>query len=126
MASADGKRTNEAKKVALGKQVIEGIETDGLSVTITIPAGEIGNKLPIEVTTETWYSPELQMVVLSKHHDPRSGDTHYHLTGRALKSQPTTQSRRVQSFARSWHQRKIDKIVFPGMSRRRAISLVIT
>jgi hypothetical protein len=80
MASADGKRTNEAKKVALGKQVIEGIETDGLSVTITIPAGEIGNKLPIEVTTETWYSPELQMVVLSKHHDPRSGDTNYHLT----------------------------------------------
>src|SRR5215831_8976486 len=69
------------KKVeSLGKQVVEGIEAEGTRSTVTIPAGEIGNRLPIEVTEERWYSPELQILVMSKHHDPRSGDKIYRLT----------------------------------------------
>ncbi|MBC7623918.1 MAG: hypothetical protein H7232_11070, partial [Aeromicrobium sp.] len=46
----------------------------------TIPAGEIGNKNSISVTTETWTSPDLQLTVYSKHSDPRVGDTIYRLT----------------------------------------------
>lgn len=64
----------------LGKQVIEGVEVVGTRATYTIPAGEIGNTLPIEIVEETWYSPDLQLMVLTKSRDPRSGETSYRLT----------------------------------------------
>lgn len=68
------------KKIeSLGKQMIEGVETVGTRSTYTIPAGEIGNTLPIELVEETWYSPELQLMVLTKNLDPRSGETVYRM-----------------------------------------------
>jgi hypothetical protein len=72
----DPRRKNES----LGNQVIEGVQVEGTRSTLTIPAGEIGNVQPIEVVDETWYSPELQIVVLSKTRDPRFGDLTYKLT----------------------------------------------
>jgi hypothetical protein len=48
--------------------------------TITIPAGEIGNERAIEIVSERWYSPELQLVVMTRHSDPRTGETVYRLT----------------------------------------------
>lgn len=45
-----------------------------------IPAGEIGNDLPIEVVSERWFSPGLKTVVLTIHRDPRFGETIYRLT----------------------------------------------
>jgi hypothetical protein len=74
--SADGRKRTES----LGSQRIEGVIAEGKRVTTTIPAGEIGNTLPIEITDESWFSPELQALVMTKHHDPRSGDTIYRLT----------------------------------------------
>ena len=68
------------KTESLGKQIVEGIEAEGTRSTLTIAAGEIGNRLPIEITDERWYSAELQTMLMSKHHDPRSGDTSYRLT----------------------------------------------
>jgi hypothetical protein len=65
---------------ALGKQTIEGVIVDGTRTTVTIPAGKIGNELPIQIVTEKWYSPELQTVVMSKHSDPMVGETTYRLT----------------------------------------------
>ena len=70
----------EKKSESLGKQIIEGIEAEGTRSTTTIAAGEIGNRLPIEIVDERWYSPELKTLLMSKHHDPRSGDTIYRLT----------------------------------------------
>ncbi len=64
---------------SLGTQTLEGVECQGTRTTFTIPAGQIGNELPIVITSERWYSPELQIVVLSKRHDPRFGDTTYKL-----------------------------------------------
>jgi hypothetical protein len=64
----------------LGKQIIEGVEAEGKRTTITIPAGEIGNERPIEIVSEQWYSPELQLVVMTRTSDPRSGETTYKLT----------------------------------------------
>ena len=64
----------------LGKQLIEGVEAEGKRTTITIPAGEIGNERAIEVVSEQWYSPELQLVVMTRTSDPRSGETTYKLT----------------------------------------------
>jgi hypothetical protein len=72
--------TGEANKEALGRQTIEGIEAEGSRVTVTTPAGQIGNELPIQTISESWYSPKLQTVVLSKQSDPRMGDTTFRLT----------------------------------------------
>ena len=63
------------KTEALGKQTIEGVQAEGRRTTMTIPAGQMGNEQPIQIVTETWYSSDLQTVVLSKHSDPRTGDT---------------------------------------------------
>jgi len=77
---APGKAHSEAKTESLGKQVIEGVEAEGVRSVITIPEGKIGNDRPIEIVSERWDSPELQTVVLSKHNDPRFGETVYRLT----------------------------------------------
>jgi hypothetical protein len=68
------------KVESLGKQTIEGVEAEGTRTTLTIPAGQIGNERPIEIVTERWYSPELQVVVYSKRSDPMAGETTYRLT----------------------------------------------
>jgi hypothetical protein len=62
---------------SLGRQTIAGVAADGTRTTETIPAGQIGNTLPIQVVTERWYSPDLQAVVLQKRSDPRSGEYVY-------------------------------------------------
>jgi len=64
----------------LGTQTIEGVPAHGTRITRTIPAGEMGNELPIVITTETWYSPDLKVLVMSKSSDPRMGETTYKLT----------------------------------------------
>jgi hypothetical protein len=74
-----GSSANEVKE-QLGTQMIEGVEAEGTRTTVTIPAGEIGNERAIEIVSERWYSPELQLVVMTKHSDPRSGETTYKLT----------------------------------------------
>ena len=65
---------------SLGKQNIEGVEAEGTRTTITFPAGVMGNERPINIVSERWYSPELQTVVMSRHSDPRFGETSYRLT----------------------------------------------
>ena len=67
-------------KTDLGTQTIEGVHARGTRITRTIPAGTVGNDLPIVITTETWYSPDLKVLVTSKTSDPRMGDTTYTLT----------------------------------------------
>jgi len=68
-----------ASKTDLGTQTIEGVPAQGTRMTRTIPAGTIGNSMAIEITTETWYSPDLKVIVQSKSTDPRLGDTTYTL-----------------------------------------------
>ncbi len=64
----------------LGEQVIEGVRVTGKRETQTIPVGKVGNDRPLKVVSEIWYSDELQAVILSKHSDPRVGETEYRLT----------------------------------------------
>ncbi len=64
---------------SLGTRTIEGVEAEGTRWVNVIPAGAVGNERPIEVVTERWYSPELKVVVLAKHSDPRLGETVYQL-----------------------------------------------
>ena len=67
-------------KETLPPREIEGIRAEGTRTTMTIPAGAMGNVLPIEVVAERWYSPELQIVLMTKRTDPRFGETIYRLT----------------------------------------------
>jgi hypothetical protein len=70
----------EPRKERLEAQQVEGVMAEGTRITVTIPAGEFDNELPLEITHEQWYSPELQTVVLMKHNDPRFGETTFRLT----------------------------------------------
>jgi len=72
--------SEKAQVEDLGSQVIEGVNVKGKRETTTIPVGQIGNDRPIQVVSETWYSEELQMVILSRHSDPRVGESEYRLT----------------------------------------------
>jgi len=71
----------------LPAQTIEGLRVEGTRTSSSIPAGTIGNDRPIETHSERWYSPELQVVVMTKRHDPRSGDVTYQLQ-RVQRSEP--------------------------------------
>jgi hypothetical protein len=65
---------------SLGKQVMEGVNAEGTRYVSTIEAGAIGNDRPIQISSESWYSPDLQMVIMSKHSDPRTGDESFRVT----------------------------------------------
>jgi len=40
------------KSESLGNQIIEGVTAEGMRLTLTIPAGEIGNTLPLEIWSQ--------------------------------------------------------------------------
>jgi hypothetical protein len=63
----------------LGQQEIEGVAATGTRTTNTIAAGAIGNLQPIKIVSEQWFSSELQLLVMTRHSDPRTGDTTYRL-----------------------------------------------
>ena len=64
----------------LGTQTVNGITAQGVRITATIPAGTLGNDADIQVVTERWVSPDLQVLVKSEYSDPRFGTTTYELT----------------------------------------------
>jgi hypothetical protein len=66
---------------SLGTKDFDGVKAEGKSTTWTIPAGEIGNRSPILIVSETWDSPELQVTVYSRYADPRTGESIYRLAG---------------------------------------------
>jgi hypothetical protein len=68
------------KKEDLGTQTIAGVSAQGTRVTRTIPAGQMGNEKPIYIVHETWFSNDLQTVVMSKRSNPWIGETSYTLT----------------------------------------------
>jgi len=75
----DAKWASKRQTKALGNKDFDGIKAEGKQSSFEIPAGEIGNTNPIVVSDETWFSPDLQITVYSKHSDPRSGDRIYRL-----------------------------------------------
>jgi len=76
LMAVKGQGTQES----LGTQEFEGVQAEGTRTTFTIPAGQIGNEQPIQIINERWYSPELQVVVMTRHSDPRSGEEVYKLS----------------------------------------------
>jgi len=64
----------------LGSEAMEGVLVNGVRMTHTIPAGQIGNDRPITIVSEVWTSPDLKTVVYSKRSDPRMGEQTFRLT----------------------------------------------
>jgi hypothetical protein len=69
----------DSKSESLGTKIVEGVQVTGTRSTQTIPAGTIGNDKDLNIIRETWYSPELQLVIQSTQSDPRFGQTTYTL-----------------------------------------------
>ena len=64
----------------LGKQMIEGLEVEGVRATTTIPASQMRNNQPGKVIYERWYSRELHGDILIKCIDPRFGEAVFRVT----------------------------------------------
>ena len=76
---AVGPAGTDIRTEQLEAREIEGVRAEGTRTTMTIEANTIGNQLPIVIVSERWYSPELQVVVLTRRSDPRFGETVYRL-----------------------------------------------
>jgi hypothetical protein len=80
----------KGKKETLDARMIEGVNCEGERYTTTIEAGAIGNDRPISAVSERWYSPDLQVTVLSTKSDPRTGTEELRLTNvRRLEPDPS-------------------------------------
>jgi hypothetical protein len=79
-AEAGEAPNGDVKTASMGDKAIDGIPVTGTRTTNTIPAGTIGNDKDIVITRETWYSPDLKLVLQSTQTDPRFGETSYSLT----------------------------------------------
>jgi len=78
-AAADSQSKN------LGADVMDSLLVNGTRTVTTISPGAVGNKDPIVITKEVWYSPDLQLEVSMIRNDPRVG----------------TQTRNITSISRS-------------------------
>lgn len=89
-AANDGKWSARTVTRELGERDVAGVRAQGSQRSYTIPADAIGNRDPIEVSSETWYSPELQVTLRHTRSDPRSGDIVYKLENLSRGEPPAT------------------------------------
>ncbi len=82
------KKLPPAQSEPLGTRMIEGVNCEGSKSVSKIETGAIGNDRPIEITSERWYSPDLQTVVMTKRNDPRTGEEIFRLTNVVRGEQP--------------------------------------
>ena len=80
VSAANVRPRPEISNESLGTQTIEGIVAEGRRTTMTYPVGSFGNDRPVTTVTETWMSPDLKIMVLSKSSDPRFGESTTKLT----------------------------------------------
>jgi hypothetical protein len=73
------RRAEQVKVEQLPARDIEGVRATGTRRTTTIAAGAIGNELPIEIVSEEWTSPDLNVLVMTERKDPRLGTSTYRL-----------------------------------------------
>jgi hypothetical protein len=57
----------------IGMKTIGGFVAEGTRSSLRVPAGQEHNDQPIVVVHESWYCPELKIVILETDDDPRSG-----------------------------------------------------
>lgn len=67
-------------RTTLSPQVVNGVLASGTNHVETIPAGQIGNERPIQISRQAWVSNELKVPVQIRSSDPRFGVTVMELT----------------------------------------------
>lgn len=72
--------TPNITRTTLAPQVVNGVLASGTSHVETIPAGQIGNERPIQISRQVWVSNELKVPVQIRSSDPRFGVTLMELT----------------------------------------------
>lgn len=102
----------DEKTEKLAARSIEGVMAEGTRTTRTIPAGAIGNEQPIVSVTEEWRSPELQVLVMTRTSDPRTGESTYRLQG-ITRAEPN----------QSWFEVPADYTVKESVIRRAPVML---
>jgi hypothetical protein len=75
-----GAAAEEHKEGPLERKTLEGVMVEGRRTTTTIRAGAIGNDLAITINSEEWSSPDLNVLVMTRRNDPRTGESSYKLT----------------------------------------------
>jgi hypothetical protein len=75
-----GAGPTEPRTDSLGEREIAGLHARGTRTSFVVPAGRLGNERPLEVSSERWYSSELQVVLETRQQDPRLGETCFRLT----------------------------------------------
>lgn len=84
-SAQDGKF--QTSKESLGTRDFGGVQADGVRLTTTFAPGAVGNERDIVVTSETWWSKELGVLVYSKRTDPRTGEQTYQMSN-IVRSEP--------------------------------------
>jgi hypothetical protein len=79
-AQATEAKGPERSTEKLDPQIIQGVLAEGTRHTTTWPVGSMGNDRPITSVSESWQSPELQVSLLIKTTDPRTGEHTERLT----------------------------------------------
>jgi hypothetical protein len=102
---ASGESSPQVRTRRLGTKEVEGVRAEGTERTITIPAGAMGNALPMQIVSERWYSPDLKVVVMTRRIDPRFGETRFRLTN-IVREEPPGQLFEVPSGFRIEDQQR--------------------
>ena len=68
------------RRHGLGRDILDGVEVEGVRVTTVLNKGIVGNAQPITVEREFWYSPELGINLKSTTTDPRFGTQRFTVT----------------------------------------------
>lgn len=71
---------NPVEETSLGTRQMSGVEVVGRRTMVMVPAGQLGNDRPMQIVDERWESPELKLVIYSRHSDPRTGEIDYRVT----------------------------------------------
>ena len=73
--AARTQKNDQVQIESLGSKTVAGVQVEGVRRVRTIPAGEEGNDLPMEVIDERWSSKALGLTLLRIDDDPRRGRT---------------------------------------------------
>jgi hypothetical protein len=80
IAAGSNLHAAEANTTKLGDQSMAEVPVTGSLTTYVYPVGAVGNDQPLTVTRETWESPDLHIMLLTKIDDPRSGENTMRVT----------------------------------------------
>lgn len=82
--------SSAVKTEDLGTTTLNGLQAKGTRRIYTVSSAEIDDGEPFEVESETWYSTELQLNLLVRYADPRTGVQTAGVSGLKREEQPAT------------------------------------